>query len=153
MGFRKRDGSAFILWSDYYDDLLAALFAISLREAGWRTRLVGLRGAAHKGRHGLCLVADVSVGQALLCREPLVCVVAPCAPEQINTYGDARLGEFLGQARRQGALFVAKPRLSGEHNPYWPDNGHTATNDPEEVLTLLHLVIAQLEKIHLAAPQ
>jgi hypothetical protein len=148
MGFRKRAGCAFILWSAYYDDQLAVLAAIHLRDAGWRTRIVGLRGDMHKGRYGLCLVADVSVGEALRCRELPVCVVAPCAPEQINIYGDARLGEFLAGARRRGALFVAKPRLPGEHNPYWPDDGHTATNDPEEVLTLLHLVIGQLDKIY-----
>lgn len=148
MILRKHDGCAFVLWADYYDDLLTALFVANLRRAGWHTRLIGLNGDTHSGCNGIKIVADISLSQALRSGERPVCIVAPCAPEQIETGLDGRLGEFLDRAGSQGAVFVAKPRLIGSYNHYWPDNGLTVTNNPAEVFSLLHLVIQQLEKVH-----
>ncbi len=147
MFYHKHDGCAYVLWADYYDDVLAVLFAGALRQAGWRTRLVGLRGDTHTGCYGSQLVADIALSDALRCRELTICVVAPCAPEQIASRHDSRLAEFLQQAARQHAVFVAKPHIAGRANRDWPADGHTIHSDPQEVLPLLHLVLAQLEKV------
>jgi hypothetical protein len=148
MYYHKRDGCAYVLWGDYLDDVIATVFASALRQAGWRTRLIGLRGATHRGRGGNTLVADITLGTALRCPEPTICIVAPCAPEQLNTQNDSRLGDFLERARREQALFIAKPHMTGERNPQWPPAGYIISENPVEVLTLLHLLIAQLEIVH-----
>lgn len=148
MYYHKRDGCAYVLWGEYLDDVIATVFASALRQAGWRTRLIGLQGATHMGRHGTTLVADISLGMALRCPEPTICVVAPCAPEQLDTQNDSRLGDFLERAARQRALFVAKPHMAGERNRQWPPAGYIISQNPAEVLPLLHLFIAQLEIVH-----
>jgi hypothetical protein len=65
MILRKHDGCAFVLWADYYDALLTALFAANLRRAGWHTRLIGLNGDTHSGCNGIKIVADISLSQAV----------------------------------------------------------------------------------------
>jgi hypothetical protein len=148
MFYHKHEGCAFIFWADYYDDLMTALFAVSLRRAGWRTRLIGLVGDTHAGRNGLRIVADVPMTEVMRRQEPIACVIAPCAPEQLAAQYDERIDEFLDRARQQQAVFVSKARLPGKFNTHWPEDGHTVNSDPEEVLSLLHLVLGQLEKIH-----
>jgi hypothetical protein len=148
MHHRKYAGCAYVLWGEYFDDVIATLFASALRQGGWRTRLVGLQGATHMGQHGNTLVADIALGQALRSRDPILCVVAPCTPEQLDTQRDARLGELLERAARQQAVFVAKPHLTGERNRQWPPASYTIASHPEEVLLLLHLVLEQLENAH-----
>jgi hypothetical protein len=148
MFYHKHDGCAYVLWGEYYDDLLATVFASALRQGGWRTRLIGLRGATHTGCYGNTLVADVALGEALRNKESIICLVAPCAPEQLDTRGDSRLAELLERAQRDGAAFVAKQRIAGERNRHWPVTGYTISTDPDEVLPLLHLLIEQLEHAH-----
>lgn len=148
MFYHKRDGCAYVLWGKYFDDLLAAIFASALRQAGWRTRMIGLQGATHTGRHGNTLVADTSLGKVLRSSEAAVCVVAPCAPEQLDTQRDSRLGEFLERANRDQAVFVAKPHIAGERNRHWPPASYTVSSSPDEVLPLLHLLLEQLEHAH-----
>ena len=148
MFYHKHDGCAYVLWGEYYDDLLATIFASALRQGGWRTRLVGLHGATHTGRHGNTLVADIALGEALRSNEAIVCVLAPCAPEQLDTQRDGRLADLLVRADREGAVFIAKPHMVGERNRYWPAAGHTISEDTDEVLPLLHLLIEQLEHAH-----
>jgi hypothetical protein len=100
------------------------------------------------GRHGNTLVADIALGAVLRSREPIICIVAPCAPEQLDTQRDSRLGELLEQADRQQAVFVAKPHIAGERNRHWPPASYTISSHPEEVLPLLHLILEQLENAH-----
>lgn len=148
MFYHKHDGCAYVLWGEYFDDLVATLFAAALRQAGWRTHLVGLQGMTHMGRHGNTLVADISLGKALRSTELVVCVVAPCAPEQLDTQRDSRLGEFLERANREQAVFIAKAHIAGERNRHWPSAGYILTSNPDEVLPLLHLLLEQLECVH-----
>jgi len=148
MYYHKHDGCAYVLWGEYFDDVIATIFASALRQAGWRTRLIGLQGSTHTGQHGNTLVADISLSAALRSTEPTICVVAPCAPEQLNTQNDSRLGDFLERARRELAVFIAKPHIAGERNHHWPAAGHTIPINPDEVLPLLHLIITQLESVH-----
>ena len=148
MFYHRHNGCAYVLWGEYYDDLLATIFASALRQGGWRTRMVGLQGATHMGRYGNTLVADIALGEALRNSEPIVCLMAPCAPEQLDTQRDSRLADLLLRAERGGAVFVAKAHIAGERNRYWPATSHTIPNDPGEVLPLLHLLIEQLEHAH-----
>jgi hypothetical protein len=148
MYYHKYAGCAYVLWGEYFDDVIAAIFASALRQGGWRTRLVGLQGATHMGQHGNRLVADISLSEALRSQEPIICVVVPCAPEQLDTQRDGRLGEFLERAGRQQAVFIAKPHIAGASNRHWPPASYTISPHPEEVLPLLHLVIEQLEHAH-----
>jgi hypothetical protein len=88
------------------------------------------------------------LGAALRRPEPVICIVAPCAPEQLDTQRDSRLSDFLERANREQAIFVAKSHIAGERNHYWPPTGYTVSADPDEVLPLLHRLLEQLEHAH-----
>ena len=148
MDCHKNNGCAYVLWGEYFDDVLATVFASALRQAGWRTRLIGLQGVTHTGCYGNTLVADISLSTALRSTQPIVCIVAPCAPEQLDTETDIRLVDLLQRADCEQAVFVAKPHLVGDRNRRWPPAGHVISENPDEVLPLLHLLIEQLESAH-----
>lgn len=149
MANRKQDSCAYVLWAEYYDEVVATLCASALREAGWRTKLVGLQGDKHTGRHGTVLVADTALSEALVSHQRLICIVAPCAPEQLDTQRDGRLGDFLERGQQERAHFLAKAarEAGSSSSQHWPATGMTIPDAPEEVIPLIHLLIEQLENV------
>ena len=122
MTHKKQEGCIYVLWHTHYNEVMAAIFLVSLRNAGLCARLVGLHGDRHPGRYGVTLVADISLGEALQSREQILGIIAPCAPGIFDhSELDPRVAEFLAQAQRQQAVFVAEEDDTGPHSP-WPAN-------------------------------
>lgn len=86
----------FVLWGEQFDEVLAVLAITTLRAAGQRVKVVGLHGPCAKGAHGLGLLADLTLDQAL----PLVAqasgVVIPCTMSDLaRAERDPRVGMLL----------------------------------------------------------
>jgi len=91
----------FVLWGEHFDEAAAVLVVTTLRAAGLRVKVVGLGGRCLKGRHGLGLLADLTLDQALAQADQALCVVVPCSPPIFQrARDDPRVEEFL--ARVQG---------------------------------------------------
>lgn len=146
----QQEGRAYILWGEHFDEVLATLFAASLRSAGWNTQVIGLRGDRHLGRRGVVIVADVSLGEALRAQQPVLCVVAPCTPDELGIDTDPRLGEFLARAQRQQAVFVAceagpGPAAGPAAGRWWPPDALQLDGNAIQVLATVRRVLHQLE--------
>jgi hypothetical protein len=145
MAHRSQNGDVFILWSAYFDEVMVTLFAAALRRAGWRTKLIGLQGLAHPGKHGLTVVADLSLGQALHSEWSIACVVAPCTPEVLLAQVDPRVGDLLAKARQQGAVLVAANSAGPLLDSRWPVDAHKVETEPARMLDAAHALLAELD--------
>jgi hypothetical protein len=85
-----------VLWHDHFDEIAAAVFVAELRAVGQKVRLVGLGASKNRGKHGLRLVPDTTITEALALQEEVGMVVFPCEgwSESIATH-DPRLRELL----------------------------------------------------------
>lgn len=85
-----------VLWHDHFDEIAAAIFVGELRAVGQKVRLVGLGASKNRGKHGLRLVPDTTMSEALALQEEVGMVVMPCDvwSESIATH-DPRLRELL----------------------------------------------------------
>ena len=74
---------------------------------GRRVKLVGLKHQQIAGQHGLTLVPDLSLGQALQAGKQTPCIIipAPLAALQQFSY-DPRLAELLQLATENEAVFL-----------------------------------------------
>lgn len=108
----------FVLWGDQCDEIAAVLFVTTLRAAGLRVWVVGVSGKRIGGVHGLRLIADLALDQALPLAAQAVCVVVPCAAETLAHFlHDPRLRAFLEATTLQnGPLFLA-PSSYGSGQP------------------------------------
>ncbi len=89
----------FVLWADRFDEVAAVVFVAELRRAGLRVRLVGLSGPSFVGVHGLALMPDLTLDDALAQTARLACLVAPCdSPALARAINDPRLCDLLDQA-------------------------------------------------------
>lgn len=70
-----------VLWAERFDEATAALFVTEMRAAGLRTRLVSLGRRVAAGSHGLALVADWTLEEALAQRQDVACLVIPAQME------------------------------------------------------------------------
>jgi hypothetical protein len=97
----------FVLWSDGFDEMVATAFVTELREAGLLVKVVGLTLRQISGAHGLALMPDLTLDQALLLASQATCVIIPSAigrRKQLNN--DPRLRQFFEQARANQAQFI-----------------------------------------------
>lgn len=69
---------AYVLWGDGFDEVLAVAFVTGLRKAGLRVKLVGLRLQPMTGAHGVTLLPEIALDEALSARARLSCLVVPC---------------------------------------------------------------------------
>lgn len=103
-------GTVFVLWADRFDEAAAAIFVSVLREAGVRVKVVGLHAQRAVGEHGLVLVPDITLEQALRIANRAACVVVPGDGASVEVVGeDPRVREFFGVAAAHGARFVVGP--------------------------------------------
>jgi hypothetical protein len=97
----------FVLWGDSFDEVAATIFVTEMRKAGLRVKLVGLAGNQMKGAHGLALVPDFSLEQALTRIRRIVCLVIPCTARNSHQLKrDPRLREFFLLAEANQARFI-----------------------------------------------
>jgi putative intracellular protease/amidase len=110
----RRTGYVFILWADKFEEAEAAIFATELRRAGLPVKLIGLTGEWSAGIHGLALLSDLTLGEALPLASKELCVILPChaaTARRLENY--PRVLDFFEQANLSGAQFVVKHRDGG----------------------------------------
>lgn len=124
----KRLEVVLILWGANGDEAAATVFACELRTAGYAVKLVGLSASKIKGRCGVVLVPDMTLGDAFSLAGLVTYVVLPFDGDGLRRFiSDPRLQKFIDEAHAHGALFiqsdhVAKdaelPILFGLNRPY-----------------------------------
>ncbi|MCB0097446.1 MAG: hypothetical protein KDE46_17065 [Caldilineaceae bacterium] len=121
----------FVLWGAQCEEAPAAIFVSELRAAGLRVKVVGLDGIHANGTHGLALLPDITLSQALPLARLASCIILPCAPATLQRMaGDPRLQEFVMLAQAEQALFV----VEGAVHPQLPEIGLEVANLGEDVL-------------------
>jgi hypothetical protein len=104
----KSKDYVFVLWSDGFDEMIATTFVTELREAGLLVKVVGLSLKQITGAHGLALIPDLTLDQALLLVPQAICVIIPTArirSKRLNN--EPRLRQFFEQASSNQAEFIA----------------------------------------------
>ena len=97
----------FVLWGDQFEEITAVIFITKLREAGLRVKVVGLTSRKICGAHGLALVPDLTLDQALSLAARTICLIVPYPSHSLkHLTNDPRLCEFFDQAQANGAKFV-----------------------------------------------
>jgi hypothetical protein len=96
-----------VLWGQGFDEIAASIFVAELRRLGKRVKLVGLNSQHIAGQHGVTLVPDLPLGQALRVANRIQCLIVPAALATLQQFSyDPRLAELLGLATSQQALIV-----------------------------------------------
>ena len=99
----------FILWGDKFEEAEAAIFATELRQTGLCVKLIGLAGQRSTGVHGLVLLSDLTLSEALPLAHKAICVVIPCNTATAKRIeNDPRILDFFEQANLNRAQFVMK---------------------------------------------
>ena len=99
-----------MLWGERCDEALAVAWVSRLRAEGRRVYLVGVSGRRVRGKFGVGLVVDIGLDEALALAAEAALVVIPCGEDALEAVRrDPRFDEFLAQAGRVGARFLAHP--------------------------------------------
>lgn len=97
----------FILWGDSFEEAVAAIFVSELREAGLRVKVVSVSRQQTPGAHGLTLVPDLTLTQAIPLARQTSCVIIPCELRVLqHLKNDPRLREFFSLARTNQARIL-----------------------------------------------
>ncbi|MCP4289824.1 MAG: DJ-1/PfpI family protein [Gammaproteobacteria bacterium] len=97
----------FVLWGDHFEEAVATIFVTELRKAGLRVKVVGLSQRRTRGAHGLSLVPDLTLEEALPLANRTACLIIPCPATGLNRLAsDPRLADFLHQAQANQATIV-----------------------------------------------
>lgn len=103
----KSNSYIFVLWGEWFEEAAAAIFVTQLREAGLRVKVVGLTPHRISGSHGLVLVPDLTLDQALPLAAQAACLVIPHSAYGLKQLkNDPRLRDFFGQALANQARLV-----------------------------------------------
>lgn len=97
----------FILWSDGFDEEVASIFVAELRQVGLLVKVIGLSRQHASGAHGLILVPDFTLDQALPLATETACLIIPCQTlpsKHLNN--DPRIRKFIEQINANQALFL-----------------------------------------------
>ncbi len=103
-----------VLWAERFDEATAALFVTEMRAAGLRTRLVSLGARAAAGVHGLTLVSDWTLEEALAQKQEVACLVLPAQMEGVQRLAnDPRVTNLLDRlALGRAALVIGPPEAA-----------------------------------------
>jgi putative intracellular protease/amidase len=108
----KRDGLVLVLWAPRFDELAATVFVTTLRGSGLRVQLVSLSRQLAGGSHGLGLVPDLTLEEALVQADDATCIVLPCGPGDVRRIArDPRVRELLWSACTHNAQVVVRGDL------------------------------------------
>lgn len=104
-----------VLWADQFEEAPATIFVTALREAGLRVKVVGLTPPPISGSHGLALVPDLTLDQALGLVTQVVCLVIPQGIRGLQRFSDdPRLQKLLDLVAKNRARFVVGPLKEGD---------------------------------------
>ncbi len=105
----KFSDTIFVLLGDRFEEAVAAVFITEFREVGLRVKVVGLVPRL-SGSHGLALVPDLTLDQALALASKAVCLVIPHPLSDVRHFRhDPRVCQLFERACANGAKFVLKP--------------------------------------------
>jgi len=97
----------FVMWGRNFEEASATIFVTELRQAGLCVKVVGLDGRYTAGEHGLALVPDLTLGQALPLAQRALCVIVPCSGAWCQRlHNDPRIIDFFQRAHGSHAQFV-----------------------------------------------
>lgn len=96
-----------VFWGQGFDEIAASIFVGELRRLGIRVKLVGLNSRQIAGQHGLALLPDWTLGQALGLADQVRCIIVPAPLAALEQFSyDPRLAELLQVAASNRALLV-----------------------------------------------
>jgi hypothetical protein len=135
-----------VLWGQGFDEITASIFVVELRRAGVRVKLMGLNSRQIAGQHGLALVPDLTLGQALRRANRTCCIILPAPVAAIKQFSyDPRLAELLGRAVSHRALLVMDAPPTNEvllGNPLLQSFPNVLAYPPfEELISFVHIIL------------
>lgn len=96
-----------VLWGEYFDEIAAATFIATLRQAGLCVRVVGVHGLLAAGRNGLALHADVTLSEVKALAQDVFCVILPCGRAAVKRLeNDPRIHELFAKIAENAAKVV-----------------------------------------------
>jgi hypothetical protein len=101
-----------VFWHEHFDEVVAAIFVGELRAAGHKVRLVGVGAGRNRGKHGLRLVPDTTMSEALIFQAEVDMVVLPCDGwnDTVATH-DPRLQELFLLLCHHDTRIIANPSV------------------------------------------
>ena len=100
-----------VLWGEYFDEVAATIFIVTLRQAGVAVRVVGVHGLLAAGRNGLLLHADIALGEVKPLIDRVTCLVLPCSRAAVKRLeNDPRIHELFAGVAHNGAKMVVHDR-------------------------------------------
>lgn len=96
-----------VLWGEYFDEIAAATFVATLRQAGLCVRVVGVHGLLTAGRNGLALHADLTLSEVTALIQDVFCVILPCSRAAVKRLeNDPRIHELFATIAQNSAKVV-----------------------------------------------
>jgi putative intracellular protease/amidase len=103
----KAYDTVFVLWGERFEETTAVIFVTELRNAGIRVKVVGLTAQRISGTHGIALVPDISLEEAVAAAAQASAVILPGTVRSLKRLrDDPRLGILFRQAQANGAVMV-----------------------------------------------
>ena len=97
----------FVFWGQDFEETPATIFVSELRRAGHQVRVVGLNMQQLTGVHGLSLIPDLTLEQALPLAHRATCVMFPCRAKHLVQFShDPRIAEFVHKAVEGGRKII-----------------------------------------------
>ncbi|MEM7345098.1 MAG: DJ-1/PfpI family protein [Chloroflexota bacterium] len=98
----KRNDQVFVLWGNQFEEMTAVTFITILREAGLRVKLVSLSPRKNLGSHGIALIPDLTLDQALALASRVNCFIIPYTASGLTHFlRDPRLDQLFQRAKKQ----------------------------------------------------
>lgn len=100
-----------VLWGEYFDEVAATIFIVTLRQVGVAVRVVGVHGLLAAGRNGLGLHADIALSEVKPLLDRVSCLVLPCSRAAVKRLeNDPRIHELFAGVAHNGAKIVVHDR-------------------------------------------
>ncbi len=104
---RESPSYVFVLWGERFEKPIATLCIARLRKAGLTVKIVGLRSHSSIGTHGIALVPELPLQDALLQASRAACIIVPCTSPYVGHIdNDPRVRRLFAAAQANGARFV-----------------------------------------------
>ncbi|MEM7126388.1 MAG: hypothetical protein AAF702_08695 [Chloroflexota bacterium] len=104
-----------VLWGDGGDEATTVLFVTLFRTEGLPVKVVGLGGTQGRGRSGLVLVPDMTLGEALSLTEAARYILFPFDGNNLRRFViDPRLQQFIDDAQAHGSTFIQSDQVTDD---------------------------------------
>lgn len=103
-----------ILWAVGFDEAAASIFVTELRQAGRQVKVISLTRQQTRGAHGLALVPDLTLSQALPLLSQTSHLIIPADSLHLHRLAnDPSLVDFLEQVRGHEISILLQPGGDG----------------------------------------